>query len=451
MYQKNQTISTDKDWITIWLFTIIAFIGLVCIFSVEFRSNDDFLKSLFAFKKNYSKQFFYLILCFIIATFILLMDSKIFTATPNILYVVGILLMILTFIVGKTVNGSRSWIPLGFMNLQPVETCKIFVSLALAKYLSRPETDFTKTKSQLIASGICFLPVIFSLLQNETGLALVYFTFLLPMYREGFPPIYLILGVSLGALLILTLLLPSLHLLIGLSIAAFSSFYFLKRKIKRNRSILMFIFVAWGVSAAFVGLAVPFIFKHVFQKYQADRIFSMVGRDNPYVTADTANLLSPEIQFANKKIKKDTENYNVKQSKIAIGSGGLFGKGFLKGTQTQGDFVPEQHTDFIFTSLGENFGFVGCTILMLLYLALLLRIVFIAERQRSTFSRVYAYSVAAIIFFHVAINICMTIGLAPVIGITLPLMSYGGSSLITFTILIFILVKLDSDRQMVLR
>ncbi len=451
MYQKNQTISTDKDWITIWLFTIIAFIGLVCIFSVEFRTNDDFLKSLFAFNKNYSKQFFYLILCFIIATFILLMDSKIFTATPNILYVVGILLMISTFVLGKTVNGSRSWIPLGFMNLQPVETCKIFVSLALAKYLSRPETDFSKTKSQLIASGICFLPVIFSLLQNETGLALVYFTFLLPMYREGFPPVYLILGISLGVLLILTLLLPSLHLLIGLTVLAFLSFYFLRLKIKRNRSILMVIFISWAVSAVFVGLAVPFIFKHVFQKYQADRIFSMVGRDNPYVTADTAELTSPEIQAENKKAKTDTENYNVKQSKIAIGSGGLFGKGFLKGTQTQGDFVPEQHTDFIFTSLGENFGFVGCTILMLLYLALLLRIVFIAERQRSTFSRVYAYSVAAIIFFHVAINICMTIGLAPVIGITLPLMSYGGSSLITFTVLIFILVKLDSDRQMVLR
>lgn len=450
MYQKKQLISTDKDWITIWLFTIIALIGLVCIFSVEFRSNDVFFKSLFAFNKNYSKQFFYLILCFVIATFILLMDSKIFTATPNILYVVGILLMISTFIFGKTVNGSRSWIPLGFMNLQPVETCKIFVSLALAKYLSRPETDFTKTKSQLIASGICFLPVIFSLLQNETGLALVYFTFLLPMYREGFPPIYLILGVSFGVLLILTLLLPTLHLLIGLTVLAFVCFYFLQRKIKRNRSILMVILIAWGVSAAFVGLAVPFIFKHVFQKYQADRIFSMVGRDNPY-TAETVDLTDPETQAANKKIKTDTENYNVKQSKIAIGSGGLFGKGFLKGTQTQGDFVPEQHTDFIFTSLGENFGFVGCTVLMLLYLGLLLRIVFIAERQRSTFSRVYAYSVAAIIFFHVAINICMTIGLAPVIGITLPMMSYGGSSLITFTVLIFILVKLDSDRQMVLR
>ena len=190
---------------------------------------------------------------------------------------------------------------------------------------------------------------------------------------------------------------------------------------------------------------VPFLFKNVFQKYQTERIFSMVGRDNPY-DSESENKISTV-----KPQSKDKENYNVKQSKIAIGSGGFWGKGFLKGTQTQGDFVPEQHTDFIFTSLGENFGFVGCTILMLLYLALLLRIVMIAERQRSAFSRVYAYSVAAIIFFHVAVNICMTIGLAPVIGITLPLMSYGGSSLFTFTILIFILVRLDVDRQMVLR
>jgi rod shape determining protein RodA len=174
----------------------------------------------------------------------------------------------------------------------------------------------------------------------------------------------------------------------------------------------------------------------------------MVGRDNPY---DEENNKIDISKTSKKSPSKEKENYNVKQSKIAIGSGGFWGKGFLKGTQTQGDFVPEQHTDFIFTSLGENFGFVGCTILMLLYLTLLLRIIMIAERQRSTFSRVYAYSVAAIIFFHVAVNICMTIGLAPVIGITLPLMSYGGSSLLTFTILIFILVRLDADRQMVLR
>ena len=449
MYQKKPIISNDKDWVIIWLFTIIAVIGLVCIFSVEYKANDDVFKSIIGFKKNYSKQFIYLIVCFILATFILLTDSKFFTATPNIMYILGIGLMLATFVFGKNVNGSKSWIPLGFMNLQPVETCKIFVALALAKYLSRPETDFSKHKSQLIASGICFLPIVFSLLQNETGLALVYFTFLLPMYREGFPPVYLVLGASLGILLVVTLLFPTLQLIIALSAIALIFIYFLRRKFKRDKSILFVILTAWSLSVVFVGLAVPFIFKHVFQKYQADRIFSMVGRDNPFIEKTSTDSNQETITL--KKDKSDKENYNVKQSKIAIGSGGIFGKGFLKGTQTQGDFVPEQHTDFIFTSLGENFGFVGCTALMLLYLSLLLRIIFVAERQRSTFSRVYAYSVAAIIFFHVAINICMTIGLAPVIGITLPLMSYGGSSLFTFTILIFILVRLDADRQMVLR
>ena len=268
------------------------------------------------------------------------------------------------------------------------------------------------------------------------------------MYREGFPPVYLVLGASLGVLLVVSLLFPTLQLVIALTIIALIFFYFLRRKIKRDKGILVVIFLCWSLSTCFVGLAVPFIFKHVFQKYQADRIFSLVGRDNPFIEHDSTTSL---VSTTAKLNKGDNENYNVKQSKIAIGSGGVFGKGFMKGTQTQGDFVPEQHTDFIFTSLGESFGFVGCTILMLLYLGLLLRIVFIAERQRSTFSRVYAYSVAAIIFFHVAINICMTIGLAPVIGITLPLMSYGGSSLFTFTILIFILIRLDADRQMVLR
>ncbi len=447
MLQQRQNIATQKDSIIIWLYGIIALIGLICIISVEHKSNDDFFKSLLGFQKNYSKQFFYLIICTVIATFILLTDSKFFTATPNLLYAIGILLMLATFVIGKTVNGSKSWIPLGFMNLQPVETCKIFASLALAKYLSRPETDFSKPRSQMIATSICFLPIIFSLLQNETGLALVYLTFLLPMYREGFPPIYLILGVSLGILLIVSLLFPTNQLLIAFTCIALLVAYFLKRKIKRNKSILLLIVITWGISAAFVGVAVPFMFKHVFQKYQSDRIFSMVGRDNPFIEQEDGKN---DVETG-KKPSKDKENYNVKQSKIAIGSGGFFGKGFMKGTQTQGDFVPEQHTDFIFTSLGENFGFVGCTILMLLYLGLLLRIIFIAERQRSTFSRVYGYCVAAIIFFHVAINIGMTIGLAPVIGITLPLMSYGGSSLLTFTILIFILVRLDADRQMVLR
>lgn len=440
MYQRKPIISAEKDWITIALFFVISIIGMLCIFSVEYKSNDNFIQSLFAFKKNYSKQFIYFLVCIVIATFIMLMDSKLLTATPNVLYLIGIGLLILTFLIGKSVNGSRSWIPLGFMNLQPVETCKIFTALALSKYLSRPETDFNKSRSQMIASSICFLPIVFSLLQNETGLALVYFSFLLPMYREGFPPIYLIIGASLGILLVSALLFTTLQLIVVITVLILSIIYFLKRKIKRHKNLLITIIGIWLFSILFVGVVVPFLFKNVFQKYQTERIFSMVGRDNPYDNDAKINSKGP--------VK---ENYNVKQSKIAIGSGGFWGKGFLKGTQTQGDFVPEQHTDFIFTSLGENFGFVGCTILMLLYLTLLLRIIMIAERQRSTFSRVYAYSVAAIIFFHVAVNICMTIGLAPVIGITLPLMSYGGSSLLTFTILIFILIRLDADRQMVLR
>jgi rod shape determining protein RodA len=421
---------------------------LICIFSVEYREQDQIINSFLAFKKNYSKQFFYLLACVVVATFILLTDSKFFTATPNLLYLLGILMMLATFVVGKTVNGSKSWIPLGFMNLQPVETCKIFASLALAKYLSQPDTDFTKGRSQLIATAICFLPILFSILQNETGLALVYFSFLLPMYREGFPPIYLIIGTFLGILLVTALLFTPFQFIIGFTLISVVVIYFLLRKIKRNKSLLIAIITIWALSIFFVGVAVPFLFKHVFQKYQADRIFSMVGRDNPYSDSKTVDLVETE---KTKKNKSESENYNVKQSKIAIGSGGFLGKGFLKGTQTQGDFVPEQHTDFIFTSLGENFGFIGCALLMMLYLGLLLRIIMIAERQRSTFSRVYAYSVASIIFFHVAVNICMTIGLAPVIGITLPLMSYGGSSLLTFTILIFILVRLDADRQMVLR
>lgn len=450
MNDQKQIVGNNKDWLIIGLYLAISLIGLLCIFSVEYRGEGDILKSFIAFKKNYSKQFIYFVFCIVLALFILLTDSKFFTATPNLLYVVGIGLMLATFVIGKTVNGSRSWIPLGFMNLQPVETCKIFAALALAKYLSRPETDFGKPKSQALAVGICFLPLAFSILQNETGLALVYFAFLLPMYREGFPSVYLILGASLGVLLVVTLLFPTQQLMIAITILLFLLLYILRKKFKRNKSLVYLLFISWGISIFFVGLMVPFLFKHVFQKYQTERIFSLVGRDNPYEN-DSKGTSNVAQENEGKKVKKEKENYNVKQSKIAIGSGGFFGKGFLKGTQTQGDFVPEQHTDFIFTTLGENFGFLGSAFLLALYLVLLLRIIFIAEKQRSTFSRVYAYSVAAIIFFHVAVNICMTIGLAPVIGITLPLMSYGGSSLFTFTILIFILVKLDSDRQMILR
>jgi rod shape determining protein RodA len=450
MYQqKNPSLVKGNDKIILLLYTVIVLIGLVCIYSVEYRSTDDFFPTLTGFKKSFSKQFFFFIAALVIGTFILLIDSKLFTASANLSYLIGIIIILATFVLGTEIKGSKSWIKLPFMNLQGVEICKIFTALALAKFISLQETDFSKPKSQLIGAALAFSPAVLSIAQGETGLALVYFAFLIPMFREGLPGGYLIAGFSVGVLLVASLLFYKYHLLIAFTLIAGILIWFYKLQIRRNRNILKVIIASWAFSILFVFVAIPFVFTKVFKKYQADRIYSMVGVDNPFKDGKNATL-SPEEEKEKKK-KTDQQNYNVKQSKIAIGSGGFLGKGFLKGTQTQGDFVPEQHSDFIFTSVGENFGFWGTTLLMLLYLSLLLRIVFVAERQRSTFSRVYAYSVAAILFFHVAVNVCVTVGLAPVIGITLPLMSYGGSSLITFTILIFILVKLDADRQMVLR
>ena len=449
----NQSvISKGIDWVTVWLYIILACIGILCIFSVEYHTNENIIQSITGLKKNYSRQILFLGISSVIAVIILLTDSKFFTATANLSYVLGLFLMMATFVVGKDINGSKSWIPLGFFNLQPVETCKIFTALALSKYLARPETNFEKPRSQLIAAAIILTPAAFSILQNETGLALVYFSFLIPMYREGLPPVYLIIGFSFAILVVATILVEKNTLAIILTIIAALTVYILRKSIRRDKSILVVILGLWMLCVSIQRFAVPYIFNHVLHPYQVERILNTFGVD--YVPDAKAGLNNPEQQKEiqkSKALKKAKENYNVKQSKIAIGSGGLFGKGFLKGTQTQGDFVPEQHTDFIFTSVGENFGFLGSSLIIILYLLFMLRIVFLAERQRSTFSRVYAYSIAAILFFHVTINICMTVGLAPVIGITLPLMSYGGSSLLTFTILIFILVRLDADRHMVLR
>jgi rod shape determining protein RodA len=452
---RNQAIiSKGIDWTVVWLYIILVAIGFICIFSVEHRSEENVLQTIIDLKKNYSKQLLFIGISIIAATFLLLTDSKFFTATANMSYVLGILLMITTFIVGREINGSKSWIPLGFFNLQPVETCKIFTALALAKYLSRSETDFKQPKSQAIAALFALIPIGFSLLQNETGSALVYFAFLIPMYREGLPAVYLIIGLSLAVLVVATILIEKNTLAIILTVIAGAVIFFMRKAIMRRNSILLMIIGFWILCVSIQRFAVPYIFDHVLHPYQVERIMSTFGVD--YVPEDQQDVVELNEQkekenLAAKKQKKEKENYNVKQSKIAIGSGGFWGKGFLKGTQTQGDFVPEQHTDFIFTSVGENFGFWGSALVVLLYLLFLLRIVYIAERQRSTFSRVYAYSVAGLIFFHIAINISMTIGLAPVIGITLPLLSYGGSSLLTFTVLIFILVRLDADRQMVLR
>jgi rod shape determining protein RodA len=452
---KNASIAKGVDSLSIWLFYLIALIGILSIFAVEYREGDNVLQNLLGIKKEYSKQLFYLCIYSVLGVVILLTDSKIFTTMANLLYALGIALLLATFVpgLGKEVNGSHSWIGLGGgFNLQPAEFCKIFTLLALAKYISRPETNFNQPKSHLIAASIVVLPALITIGQNETGLALVYFCLFIPMYREGLPPSILIVGFAFGVLAVMTLLLDRYVLLAVLTAIAIVAVILLRRQFKRNRNLLSMIILSWLLASGISVFAVPYVFDNVLQEYQARRIYSLVGKDyvrHHGLKAEVQTLSEEDVKH--RKAKAQSSDYNVKQSKIAIGSGGLFGKGYLKGTQTRYDFVPEQSTDFIFCTIGEDFGFAGCVVLLGLYFLLLYHIVTIAERQRSAFSRVYAYGVASIIFFHMAVNICMTIGLAPVIGITLPLMSYGGSSLLTFTILIFIMIRLDADRHMILR
>lgn len=441
----NNRYSQGIDTVVVWLYAILVAIGILCIFMVEYKPDIDVVKTFLNGKTNFSKQLIFAGICVVVATFILLSDSKLFTAFANLLYAFGILLMIATFFLASNIKGSKSWIPLaGGFNLQPAELCKIFTALALAKFLSRQETDFTKIKSQAIAAAIALAPAALSIAQHEMGLALVYLSFFIVMYREGLPPTILIIGFSFAVLVVATLIIEPNVLAIILTCLAAITVYALKKQIKRNKSLLTLIIAIWAICVGVQRFAVPYIFNHVFECYQSTRIYSMVGKD---YNCNENKRSKPD----SKKIAKKPDDYNVRQSMIAIGSGGFFGKGFLKGTQTRGRYVPEQGTDFIFTSLGEAFGFVGCFIFLAIYLYFLFKIVQIAERQRSTFSRVYAYSVASILFFHITVNICMTIGLFPIIGIPLPLISYGGSSLLTFTVLIFILLRLDADRQMVLR
>ena len=445
---KPEKIGGGVDSRMVLLYYLLVAIGFIAIFSVEFRSGDSVLQTLLELKKSYAKQALFICISSVVALFILLIDSKFFTTVANLLYLFGILLMLLTFVIGKDISGSKSWIALGGgFNLQPAELCKVFTALALAKYLSRQDVEFTTFRSHLIAIGITLVPALLSIAQKETGLALVYFSFFLVMYREGLPSIYLILGFTVILLFVTAIVLDMLPYSIMIAAIVLIAAYFLWRQIKRNFILLILIVFAGLGTIGFKYFVDHIVFDKIMKPYQAERVLSMFGKS--YVPKDAERIAQFEKDKASGKKKDYT--YNVKQSKIAIGSGGFLGKGFLKGVTTQGDFVPEQTTDFIFTAIGESFGFWGSALLLIIYFLLLMRIITIAERQRSTFSRVYAYSVASILFFHVFINICMTIGLMPVIGITLPLLSYGGSSIVTFTILIFILIRFDANRQMVLR
>jgi len=445
MSRNNRELSKGIDWIVFMLYITLCTIGIISIFATTYR-NENVLSGFLSFKTDYGKQLLFLGISLVIGTIILLTNSKFFTATANLSYFFGMVLLLLVFPFHTEIKGTNSIIRLGGFQVQPAELFKLSVNLALAKYLSQIDTVFKKIKSQLIATAIVIVPALVSIAQNETGLALVFFSFFLVMYREGLPSLILIVGFSVAILVILTLLLDPNVLAIGLTVLAVIFIYLLRKQIKRDKIILTTIVTIWFLCVGIQRFAVPFIFNKVLKAYQVQRIYATVGKD---FVVDTKSLTEEDRKIM--EVKKKASSYNVKQSKIAIGSGGLLGKGLLKGTQTRYDFVPEQRTDFIFCTIGEGFGFFGSLILLIIFAVLLFRIVIIAERQRSTFSRCFAYGVAAVVFFHIVINIGMTLGIVPVIGITLPFLSYGGTSLLTFSIMIFILLRLDADRQMVLR
>lgn len=432
----RKSLGSRIDWATFFLYLAIVLIGIMAVYTSEYSS---FAEPFFDSEKRHMRQLIWLAISLFIGLIIIFTDSKFFHSVSYLSYLLGILFLLLTFVLATETKGSHSFIKFGSLSIQPGEVCKIFTALALSRFLAASETNFKTLKDRLIAAALVLTPCLIIILQNETGLAIIYFAFFLPMYREGLPNFLLVLAFSMVALVMSTLLIEQLPLFIIITVVFILVGFLYRKSIIRNKLILVFVIGGWLFSVLFSNILIPYMFTKVMQPYQVERIYSMLGQDVPM-----------EFQRPGRKAKKDAD-YNVRQSKIAIGSGGVLGKGIMNGTQTKYNYVPEQHTDFIFCGIGEQFGFVGSTILILLYLLLMLRIVFVAERQRSTFSRVYAYCVASVLFLHFAINLSMTMGLAPVIGITLPMLSYGGTSLLSFSIFIFILLRLDADRHVLLR
>lgn len=419
MRNRESTIG-NIDWFTVLLYALLVFFGWLSIYS---SSGGDEGGSIFDMSQRYGKQLMWIGLSVVIIIAVLLIDSKFFSSFSFVFYGAMILTLIGVLLFGKTVAGSRSWFQIGGFAIQPAEFAKFTTSLAVARYLSTLNVDMKNLKTPLIAMGLIGLPALLILLQNDTGSALVYTSFAIVLFREGFSGIVIFFGILMAVLFVLTLLYGEIYVISAIVLILVLLFVLLK-KIRKQYKLLIGIFL---LSATFV-FSVHYAFQNVLEPHQKKRINVLLG------------------------IEKDPQGagYNVNQSKIAIGSGGLTGKGFKQGMLTRYHFVPEQSTDFIFCTVGEEWGFAGTFVVVLLFLALLIRLIFLAERQRSRFSRIYGYGVASIIFFHFAVNIGMTIGLAPVVGIPLPFFSYGGSSLWGFTLLLFIFVKQDADRLKVL-
>lgn len=418
--RENQNVFSRIELPVLFLYLALTLIGWLSIYAAVF--NEDHT-SIFDITQRYGKQLLWIGLALLLGLIVLLTDSRFFNGFAFFIYFATLLMLVAVLVFGSTVSGSKSWFQIGGFGLQPAEFAKFSTGLALAAFLNRLDTDMHQIRTKIISFAIIALPAILTLMQYDTGSALVFSAFVLVLYREGLSAIPLVLGLIAVVLFIVTLYFTPLYVIIGVALILAATLFF----IKRNLSNIMRLLALLAIASMFI-VSVGYVFDNVLEPHQRTRINVLLGLDE-------------DLRGA---------GYNVHQSKIAIGSGGFSGKGFLQGTQTKFNFVPEQSTDFIFCTVGEEWGFIGTSILIGLYIMLFLRLIRMAERQRSTFSRVYGYSVVAVLFFHFAINIAMTIGLAPVIGIPLPFVSYGGSSLWAFTIMLFVFLKLDANRLNVL-
>jgi len=410
------------DWITIILFFLLVGFGWLNILSASHTGNTI---NYFDLSQPFGKQLIFIFLTFGLIILLLAIDAKFYERFSSIIYIISMLSLVGLFLFGKTVNGATSWYAIGGMTLQPSEFAKTATALAVAKYISDLNTNINSFKDQIRTFVIIIIPAILVLLQNDTGSTIVYAAFFFVLYREGLPKYYLTIGVYIILLSIISLKFGPTKTSI-LALLFLIGFHFLsKKKLKIFQSILILL-VAIAVS-----FGVKFFYQSILQPHQQDRISLWLRLEK-----DPQKLEQMKRTFA----------YNLNESEKAISSGGLTGKGFMEGTRTTGKFVPEQHTDYIFSTVGEEWGFLGSASVVVLFVLLLIRILHLAELQKSQFSRVYGYGVASIIFIHFFINIGMVMGLIPTIGIPLPMFSYGGSGLWAFTILIFIFVKLDSNR-----
>ena len=413
------------DWFSIVLYAALVFIGWINIYSTTYTGQEGGIMNLDTF---YGKQLMFIIISFFTIIITLSIETKFYERFSSVIYLVSIISLIGLFLFGKNINGATSWYAIGGMTLQPSEFTKAAAALALANFISDIQTDLNNYKYLFKAFAIICLPALLITPQPDPGSALVYSAFFFVLYREGLSVNYLLIGLFGVLIFVATLVFGTIWVSLITVVLLILIYLFFKRKKKK---ISIFKIFATALVTIALSYSVDFIFENVFEQRHRDR-FSLWLR----LEDDPAEL---------DQIRK-TIGYNTYQSESAIGSGGFNGKGFLEGTRTKGNFVPEQHTDYIFSTVGEEWGFLGSGLVVLLFATLVLRVVFLAERQKSVFSRIYGYSVASILFFHFAINIGMVIGLLPTIGIPLPFFSYGGSGLLGFTVLLFIFLKLDANR-----